>query len=141
MSEWRIIHQPRGFRSTLNKIKVLYNQRKVPIPRSLVPIFKKAIIVHRQISVSNGSYWFDWDRENLCMFGEFISNPIAQGVGGTFFPDTCAQSCPKHPEGLQTPPLPPQPSLRSMILSVWRQKSKYRHQNSNIWCQKVKILC
>ena len=34
---------------------VLYNQRKVPIPRSLVPIFKKAIIVHRQISVSNGS--------------------------------------------------------------------------------------
>jgi len=35
---------------------VLYNPTKVPIPRSLVPIFKKEIIVHRKISVSNGSY-------------------------------------------------------------------------------------
>jgi len=40
----------------LTKINKLYNQMKVPIPRSLVPIFKKAIIVHRKISVSNGSY-------------------------------------------------------------------------------------
>ena len=33
----------------------MYNPMKVPIPRSLVAIFKKAIIVHRKISVSNGS--------------------------------------------------------------------------------------
>jgi len=71
------------------------------------------------------------------MLVEFISNSIAQGVGGTFFPDTCAQTSRRSPD---TPP-PPQPSLQSMISSFWRQKSKYRHQNSNIWCQKVKILC
>ena len=41
----------------VNKITVLYNPMKFPIPRSLVPIFKKAIIVHKKISVSNGSYY------------------------------------------------------------------------------------
>jgi len=46
----------RSFFESLNKTKELYNHRKVRIPRFLVPIFKRAIIVHQQISVSNGSY-------------------------------------------------------------------------------------
>jgi len=49
----RILYFPSGRYSfeSLNKIKELYNQRKVQIPRLLVPIFKKAIIVNQQISV------------------------------------------------------------------------------------------
>ena len=66
----RILYFPSGRSSfeSLNKIKELYNQRKIPIPRLLVPIFKKAIIVHRQISVSNGSH----STPNL--FVEFLDN-------------------------------------------------------------------
>jgi len=59
LDSWTTLYFLRGrsFFESLNKIKELYNQRKVPIPRSLVPIFKKATIVHRKISVSNGSNW------------------------------------------------------------------------------------
>jgi len=52
---WLYFPSGRSSFESLHKINELYNQRKVPIPRLLVPIFKRAImIVHRQISVSNG---------------------------------------------------------------------------------------
>jgi len=59
----------------------------------------------------------------------------ARGVSGIFFPDTDDETS----GGPQTPPPTPHSPWKDMISRFWRQKSKYRRQNSNIWCQNVAL--
>jgi len=60
---------------------------------------------------------------------------VLQGVSGIFCSDTDAETSTRCPD---PPPLPPY-SPKDMSSRIWRQKSKFGRQNSNILYPKVKI--
>ena len=95
-------------------------------------------------------FQYQWHNRDLfvCLFGHFtdrdtVHEPVStapsdlQGVGWKNFPDSDAKTSRRSPD---PPPPPPHSPWKDMMLRFLRQKSEYRRQNSNIWCQNVALI-